>query len=285
MVAILRLLAAFIANLFKSRRRLEGEILFLRHQLNIALRRRPARLRLRGSDRALLVWMTRLWPSLLGMARVVEPATILRWYRAGFRSYWRWKSRKRAGRPRIDRDLRDLIRLLLLAQFLRNQRGRMDLAANAEELKKALQGLQQRAGKAEIVSVPADLLEHAARIETAQIVKERKDAVLQSVLVGPSGYGITFDRAAAEQRQMLDVTDRVELEDLVAELSIEGPGKLTSQSGSVAAAEGATRRREKTKSKRVEIEYVIDQASRGIRIFAVRQGGHSGSSAKGDTHA
>ena len=110
MVAILRLLAAFIADLFKSRRRLEGEILFLRHQLNIALRRRPARLRLRGSDRALLVWMTRLWPSLLGMARVVEPATILRWHRAGFRSYWRWKSRKRAGRPRIDRDLRDLIR-------------------------------------------------------------------------------------------------------------------------------------------------------------------------------
>ena len=54
--------------------------------------------------------MTRLWPSLLGMARVVEPATILRWHRAGFRSYWRWKSRKRAGRPRIDRDLRDLIR-------------------------------------------------------------------------------------------------------------------------------------------------------------------------------
>src|SRR5271165_5279309 len=110
MLAILRLLAAFIANLFKSRRRLEAEILFLRHQLNIALRRRPARLPLRGSDRALLVWMTRLWPSLLGMAQIVEPATILRWHRAGFRSYWRWKSRKRAGRPRIDRELRDLIR-------------------------------------------------------------------------------------------------------------------------------------------------------------------------------
>jgi hypothetical protein len=110
MLTILRLLAAFFANLFKSRRRLEAEILFLRHQLNIALRRRPARLPLRGSDRALLVWMTRLWPSLLGMAQIVEPATILRWHRAGFRSYWRWKSRKRAGRPRIDRELRDLIR-------------------------------------------------------------------------------------------------------------------------------------------------------------------------------
>ena len=54
--------------------------------------------------------MTQLWPSLLGMVQVVEPATILRWHRAGFRNYWRWKSRKRAGRPRIDRDLRDLIR-------------------------------------------------------------------------------------------------------------------------------------------------------------------------------
>ena len=98
------------ADMIFGKDRLEAELLFLRHQLNIALRRRPARLRLRGSDRALLVWMTRLWPSLLGIARVVEPATILRWHRAGFRSYWRWKSRKRAGRPRIDRDLRDLIR-------------------------------------------------------------------------------------------------------------------------------------------------------------------------------
>ena len=110
MVTFLRLLASFVADLFKSRRRLEAEILCLRHQLNIALRRRPSRLPLRGSDRALLVWMTRLWPSLLGTIQVVEPATILRWHRAGFRSYWRWKSRKRAGRPRIDRELRDLIR-------------------------------------------------------------------------------------------------------------------------------------------------------------------------------
>jgi hypothetical protein len=109
MLAIVRLLAASIANLFKSRRRLEAENLFLRHQLNIALRRRPARFPLRGSDRALLVWLTWLWPSLLSVVRVVDPATILRWHRAGFRTYWRWKSRKRAGRPRIDRGLRDLI--------------------------------------------------------------------------------------------------------------------------------------------------------------------------------
>jgi hypothetical protein len=54
--------------------------------------------------------MTRLWPSLLGAAQVVQPETILRWHRAGFTAFWRWKSRKRAGRPKIDRELRDLIR-------------------------------------------------------------------------------------------------------------------------------------------------------------------------------
>jgi transposase InsO family protein len=53
--------------------------------------------------------MTRLWPNLLSAARVVQPETILRWHRAGFRRYWRWKSRKSAGRPKIDHGLRELI--------------------------------------------------------------------------------------------------------------------------------------------------------------------------------
>jgi hypothetical protein len=96
MMAMLDLLGTVVANLFKSRRRLELENLFLRHQLNIALRRAPQR-QLRGSDRALLVWMTWLWPSLLGLSGVVQPDTILRWHRAGFRTYWRWKSHGRPG--------------------------------------------------------------------------------------------------------------------------------------------------------------------------------------------
>ena len=73
MLAILHLLAMFVADLFKSRRRLEAENLFLRHQLNIALRRMPPRLRLRGSDRALLIWITRIWPNLLDLSQVVKP--------------------------------------------------------------------------------------------------------------------------------------------------------------------------------------------------------------------
>jgi len=107
---ILHGLGMFVADMFKSRRRLEAENLFLRHQLNIALRRAPPRLQLHGSCRALLVWITRIWPNLLDLAQVVKPETILRWHRSGFKAFWRWKSRHRAGRPKIDRELRDLIR-------------------------------------------------------------------------------------------------------------------------------------------------------------------------------
>jgi hypothetical protein len=68
MFAVLHALGVFVADLFKSRWRLEAENLFLRYQLNIALRSAPPRLRLCGSDRALLIWITRIWPSLLGIA-------------------------------------------------------------------------------------------------------------------------------------------------------------------------------------------------------------------------
>jgi hypothetical protein len=102
MLVILQLLGTFVGDLFKSQRRLEIENL-LRHQLNIAVRRTPHRLRLRGSDRALLVWMTWLWPSLLDLSRVVQPDTILRWHRAGFRAYWRWKSAHEQGESTLGR--------------------------------------------------------------------------------------------------------------------------------------------------------------------------------------
>ena len=83
MIAILHALGMFIADLFKSRSRLEAENLFLRHQLNIALRSARHRPRLRASDRVLLIWMTRLWPSLLGAVQVVagdHSALASRWF-------------------------------------------------------------------------------------------------------------------------------------------------------------------------------------------------------------
>ena len=110
MFSILYALGTLIVDLFKSRSRLEVENWFLRHQLNVALRWAPPCLRLSGSDRALLVWMVQLWPRLLDTLQVVEPGTILQWHCAGYKVFWRWKSRNRAGRPKIDRGLRDLIR-------------------------------------------------------------------------------------------------------------------------------------------------------------------------------
>lgn len=89
MADLLHSLWLLVCDLFKSPRRLRAENLFLRHQLKIALRRAPPRPRLLRSDRVLLVWMTRLYPELLGLAQVVKPETILRWHRAGFRAFWR----------------------------------------------------------------------------------------------------------------------------------------------------------------------------------------------------
>ena len=89
---------------------LKSRISFSDISSRIALRRAPRRLRLRGCDRALLVWMTQRWPSLLDLACVVRPDTILRWHRAGFRAYWGWQSRGRPGRPRVSRELRAMIR-------------------------------------------------------------------------------------------------------------------------------------------------------------------------------
>jgi hypothetical protein len=110
MVALLHLIGIFGANLFKPQRQDEVENLFLRHQLSIALRHAPNRPRLRGSDRALMAWLTWFWPSLLGLSRFVQLDTVLRWHWAGFRAYWRWKSRRRPGRPRVSHELRELIR-------------------------------------------------------------------------------------------------------------------------------------------------------------------------------
>jgi hypothetical protein len=110
MFAILHALGMLLFDFFKSRARLEAEIWLLRHQLNIALRHAPPRVRIHRGDRVFMIWMVRLWPSLLDAVQVVQPETVLRWQRAGFRIYWRWKSRKWVGRPKIDRGLRDLIR-------------------------------------------------------------------------------------------------------------------------------------------------------------------------------
>jgi hypothetical protein len=165
--------------------------------------------------------------------------------------------------------------LLFAARYLRNQRERMDLAASAEELKKALQSLQQRKG-AEIISVPTELLEKTAKIESAQIAKERRDAVLESVASPPTGYAIAFDRDAADQRATLDIADRVALQDLLEQLSTDE----TQAKPQVGTGQG------RTKNNRVEIDYVIDKASHAIRVISVRHIGEvSHATVNGGRHA
>jgi hypothetical protein len=95
---------------FKSKLRLEAENAVLRHQLNILSRKLHGRVRLTNHDRWFFIQLYRWFPSILKMLMIVRPETLLRWHRVGFRCYWRWKSRRRGGRPQIETELRALIR-------------------------------------------------------------------------------------------------------------------------------------------------------------------------------
>ena len=110
MLEFLTKLLLVVRSRLRSQARMQAEILVLRRQLLILGRRSSSRVRPRNLDRLILVWLYRLFPALLDMIMVVKPETVIRWHRRGFRAYWRWKSWGRVGRPRIDREVRDLIR-------------------------------------------------------------------------------------------------------------------------------------------------------------------------------
>src|ERR1017187_9732096 len=110
MIGFLTSLLLVVRSRLRSRARLEAENLVLRQQVIVLSRKSRSRVWLRNIDRLILVWMYQLFPSILDAITVVKPETVIRWHRRGFRAYWRWKSRRRGGRPRIDREVRDLIR-------------------------------------------------------------------------------------------------------------------------------------------------------------------------------
>jgi transposase InsO family protein len=109
-VAFLTQFLLVIRSWFAPRTRLEAEILILRQQLVVLRRKSPKRVRLWNIDRVLMVWLYRLYPSLLDAIIIVQPETVIRWHRRGFRAYWHWKSRHLGGRPRIESEIRALIR-------------------------------------------------------------------------------------------------------------------------------------------------------------------------------
>src|SRR5260370_14339227 len=118
MIGFLILLLHVLVSPFKKQARLEAEIVLLRHQLSVLRQRVPSKPRLTAADRLLLVWLYRLFPCALNAVTIVQPETIIRWHRTGFRLYWRWKSRSRGGRPRIPGEIRRLIREMSLANRL-----------------------------------------------------------------------------------------------------------------------------------------------------------------------
>src|SRR5450756_281516 len=110
MIGLLCFVLAVLASPFKSKLRLEAENAVLRHQLIVLRRKVQGRVRLTNNDRWFFIQLYRWFPSILQVLTIIRPETVVRWHRAGFRCYWRWKSRSLGGRPQIETDLRVLIR-------------------------------------------------------------------------------------------------------------------------------------------------------------------------------
>jgi transposase InsO family protein len=107
-----------LVGAFRSRVSLEAENTILRHQLNVLRRKSPKRPTFGMLDRLVFVGLYRLAPKVLDVLAVVKPETVIKWHRAGFRSYWRWKSRRRGGRPNVAPEIRKLIREMSIANPL-----------------------------------------------------------------------------------------------------------------------------------------------------------------------
>src|SRR6476659_1696240 len=115
---LLNLIRWMLLGRFRSKASLEAEILALRHQLNVLRRASPQRPVFSNFDRMIFVCLYRIAPRILDAITIVKPETVLRWHRAGFRSFWRWKSRRRPGRPSVTPEIRRLIREMSLANPL-----------------------------------------------------------------------------------------------------------------------------------------------------------------------
>ena len=117
-MALLCFVLTVLVSLLKSKSRLEAENAALRHQLAVLRRKVRGRLEFTNGDRWFLVQLYRWFPSILQAIAIIRPETLVRWHRAGFRRYWRWKSRSPGGRPQIAADPRALIRQMSIENAL-----------------------------------------------------------------------------------------------------------------------------------------------------------------------
>lgn len=161
--------------------------------------------------------------------------------------------------------------LVFAAWLLRNQREEMELAANAQQLTAALQGLRREAGAMGNIAVPARLVEQAATVEATQIAEGRRQAIIRGAGVHGRGYAIAFEDKAAEQRAALSRSERLALEELLASLST-GDAQVQGVRGSTTrvsrkVSDGGPGRSD------VEVEYVLEASASVIRISAVNRVG------------
>src|ERR1700687_1008879 len=118
MTDLCRLIFWTLVDLMRARATLEAEIWVLRQQISVVRRAAPRRQSFGIFDRLIFVSLYRLFPKASDALAIVKPDTIIRWHRAGFRAYWRWKSRGRGGRPTVPPEIRKLIREMSIANAL-----------------------------------------------------------------------------------------------------------------------------------------------------------------------
>jgi transposase InsO family protein len=118
MIALVCFIWTVLVSPFKSKSGLAAENAVLRHQVTVLQRKLPRRIQLTNADRLFFVQLYRRFPSILRAITIIQPETIVCWHRAGFRSYWRWKSRNPGGRPPITAELRALIRRMSVENML-----------------------------------------------------------------------------------------------------------------------------------------------------------------------
>src|SRR3977135_1982309 len=103
-----RLIVWAVVDLFRSRVSIEAEILTLRQQIIVLRRTAPKKQTFGAIDRLVFVGLYRFFPRVPDALAIVRPVTIIKWHRAGFLLYWRWKSRPRGGRPTVSLEIRRL---------------------------------------------------------------------------------------------------------------------------------------------------------------------------------
>jgi transposase InsO family protein len=118
MVALIFFLLNLVTSFFKPKSWLAAENAALRQQLIVLQRQVRGRAQLTNSDRLFFIQLYRWFPSALKAMTIMRPETVMRWQRAGFRRYWRWKWRNPGGRPKIAADLRALIRQMSIENWL-----------------------------------------------------------------------------------------------------------------------------------------------------------------------